>query len=159
MNQPRPPVESLFWSIALPGLGQFLNGKYVKAIVLLALELMINSGSRLNLAIMFSFQGDLEAAARHVDYQWLLFYPCVYVFSVWDAYRDAGGGLAPYAAFPFVFCAFVTTVGIMYSSKLRLFGVLLGPVWLPMLFAAVGVGVGFAVKFAAAAWYNRVRGV
>ena len=31
----------------------------------------------------------------------------------------------------------------MYSSKVMLFGKLLGPVWLPMLFTVPGVIIGF----------------
>ena len=33
------PTEKLLWSIALPGFGQMLNGKYVKGILLIILEL------------------------------------------------------------------------------------------------------------------------
>ena len=63
-----------------------------------------------------------------------MFYPCVYFYAMWDAYRDAGGVRNPFAFFPFVFAAYFVTVGLMYSSKVMLFGKLLGPVWLPMLF-------------------------
>jgi TM2 domain-containing membrane protein YozV len=34
--------ETLLWSIALPGFGQFLNGKYVKGLTLLFLEFLVN---------------------------------------------------------------------------------------------------------------------
>jgi len=146
MNKLSPPYEKLLWSIALPGFGQFLNGKYFKAVVLIVLEIVINSGAKLNLAIIASFQGDIERAIRVVDYQWLMFYPCVYMFGIWDAFRDAGGGQGRHDTLPFVLCAFLGTVGLMYSSSLRLFGALLGPVWLPMLFAAFGLAVGAALR-------------
>jgi hypothetical protein len=140
------PIEMLLWGIALPGFGQLLNGKYLKGIVLIALELLINAGARLNLIIISSFQGQIETAIRQVDYQWLMFYPCVYMFSIWDAFKDAGGGQSRYASLPFVFSALIGAVGIIYSSTLRLFGVLFGPVWLPMLFAFLGLGAGFMLK-------------
>lgn len=34
--------EKLLWSIALPGFGQLLNGKYLKEILLIVLEFSIN---------------------------------------------------------------------------------------------------------------------
>lgn len=141
------PVEMLFWGIALPGFGQLLNGKYVKGIVLIALEFLVNMGAKLNLIIMSSFQGNIELAISQANYQWLMFYPCLYMFAIWDGYKDAGGGQSRYATLPFVFCAFFGTVGIMYSPVLRIAGVLLGPVWLPMGFAFLGFGFGFILKW------------
>jgi hypothetical protein len=140
------PLETLFWGIALPGFGQLLNGKYVKGIALIALEILVNMGASLNLIIISSFQGNIEAAIGQADYQWLMFYPCLYMFSIWDGFKDAGGGQSRYAALPFVFCAFFGTVGIIYSPMMRILGVLLGPVWLPMGFAFLGLGFGFFLK-------------
>lgn len=62
---------------------------------------------------------------------------------MWDAYRDAGGARNKYAFLPFVFSAYFVTVGLMYSSKVMLFGKLLGPVWLPMSFTIPGVIIGY----------------
>lgn len=145
MKQLRPH-EALLWSIALPGFGQLLNGKILKGVVLIALEFWINMGAKLNLAIMSSFQGEIPLAISQVNYQWLMFYPCVYMFGIWDAYKDAGGRRGPYDTLPFVGCAFAGTVGIMYSPSIRLFGVLFGPVWLPMLFAAAGLLAGAILR-------------
>ena len=36
------PKEVLLWSIAFPGFGQLLNGKYFKGIMLILLEVIIN---------------------------------------------------------------------------------------------------------------------
>lgn len=143
----KDPLEMLFWCIALPGFGQFLNGMYLKGIVLILLEVIINMGSRLNLVIIDSFQGNIQQAIDDTNYQWLMFYPCVYMFGIWDAYKDAGGGDSPHAALPFVFCAFFGTVGVIYSSSMRLFGVLMGPIWLGLIFAGVGIVVGLLLKW------------
>ncbi|MED4600273.1 hypothetical protein P9314_06100 [Paenibacillus validus] len=140
------PLESLFWCIAFPGFGQFLNGQYFKGIILIALEFAINMGANLNTTIIESFQGRIQLSIEHTDYQWLMFYPCVYMFGIWDAYKHAGGGKSPNATFPFVFCAFFATVGVVYSPNFRIAGVLLGPVWLPMLFAFIGVFFGLGIK-------------
>jgi uncharacterized membrane protein len=138
--------EILLWSIALPGFGQFLNQKYIKGITLLILEVLINVQSNFNEIIIFSFQGDTYNAVQHTDYQWLMFYPCLYFFAMWDAYRDAGGGGTPYFSLPFVFSAYFVTVGLIYSSAVKVSGVLIGPVWLPMISVIPGLIVGFLIR-------------
>ncbi|MED4074590.1 hypothetical protein P4602_25575, partial [Priestia endophytica] len=74
---------------------------------------------------------------------------CLYFFAMWDAFKDAGGGKERYSFLPFVFGAYFVTVGLIYSSNLRIFGWLLGPVWLPMLFLIPGVGIGLLGKLIA----------
>ena len=139
-------IEKLMWSIALPGFGQFLNGKYFKGTVLLVLEFLINVQANFNQVIFLSFHGEIIDAIKHTDYQWLMFYPCLYFFSIWDAVKDAGGDNDPYSFLQYVFTAFFVTVGLIYSSNLRIFGLLLGPVWLPILFVFPGVIIGGIIK-------------
>ncbi|WP_315899157.1 hypothetical protein [Paenibacillus cremeus] len=133
-------MERLMWSIALPGFGQLLNRKYIKGVLLIALEVMINHQSHLNKVIQSSFTGDIAGAIAEADYQWLMFYPCVYMYGIWDAYRDADEEPKPFAFFPFVFAAFFATVGLIYSPYL------LGPVWLTLVFCFIGVGVGIFLE-------------
>jgi hypothetical protein len=137
--------EALLWSIALPGFGQLLNKKYLKGIILIALEILINMKSNLNEVLILSFQGNIRRSVEATDYQWLMFYPCVYMFAIWDAYRDANEDLDPFAYFPFVFAAYFATLGMMYSSR-YIFGYLLGPVWLTLMFCFFGIGVGTAIR-------------
>lgn len=139
-------VESLLWSIALPGFGQLLNKMYIKGLVLILLEFLINVLGNFNEVIILSFQGNVEMAVEQANYQWLMFYPCLYFFAMWDAYKDAGGGKEPYAFLPFVFSAYFVTVGTIYSSKITLFGQLLGVIWLPMLSVLPGLFVGLSLK-------------
>ncbi|WP_019392523.1 hypothetical protein [Priestia filamentosa] len=141
--------EKLLWSIALPGFGQILNGKLIKGILILFLEILINVQANFNEVIMLSFHGDIVSAIEHTNYPWLMFYPCLYFFAIWDAFKDAGGGKERYSFLPFVFGAYFVTVGLIYSSNLRIFGLLLGPVWLPMLFLIPGVGIGLLGKLIA----------
>ncbi|MGO4275683.1 hypothetical protein AB4Z22_38575, partial [Paenibacillus sp. TAF58] len=56
-----------------------------------------------------------------------------------------GGDTADYAYIPFILGAFLGTVGIIYSDVLQPFGILLGPVWLPMLFSFVGIAIGIVI--------------
>ena len=140
------PSEKILWSIALPGFAQFLNGKLIKGIVIVFLEFLINVQANLNAAIIPSFHGDILNAIELVNYQWLMFYPCIYMFAMWDAYRDAGGGRGSFSYLPFVFSAFFGTIGVIYSSSFELFGFLWGPIFLPILFLFIGVGIGWIIK-------------
>jgi hypothetical protein len=138
--------EKLLWSIALPGFGQLLNGKYLKGIFFILLEIVINVQSHFNEIILLSFNGEIGKAIDHTEYQWLLFYPCIYFFAIWDAYKDAGGDKEPYSFLPFLLSACFVTMGLMYSAKIKLFGILLGTVWFPMLCVIPGVIIGILLK-------------
>lgn len=138
--------EALFWSIAFPGFGQFLNGKLIKGIVFIIMEFLINVQANFNTIIMASFNGEIEKAIEQANFQWLMFYPCLYFFAMWDAWKDAGGGKDRYSFFPFVFAAYSVTVGTMFSTSLRFFDILFGPVWLPITFVIPGLLIGFLIR-------------
>jgi hypothetical protein len=86
-----------------------------------------------------------EPEADDIMIQWLMFYPCLYFFAIWDAFKDAGGGKR-YSFLPFVLSAYFVTVGCIYSSNFRLFGVLIGPVWFPMLCVIPGLALGIILR-------------
>lgn len=133
-------AEAMLWSIAFPGLGQLRNGKLFKGVLLLVLELLINAKSHLNMVILHSFNGNIRDTIAYTDYQWIMFYPCIYMFGIWDAYKDAGGGTKPYAVLPFAFGAFCGTVGVIFSQRW------LGAMWLGLCGLAVGIALGFALQ-------------
>ncbi|MBS4219011.1 hypothetical protein KHA96_11860 [Bacillus sp. FJAT-49711] len=139
-------IQKVLWSIILPGSGQILNGKIIKGLLLSGVELFTLFQSHLLKVILYSFRGDIQLAIEKANYQWLMFYPCIYLFSIWDAYKLAGGGKSPYAFLPFVFSVYTATLGVIYSSNLKVFGVLLGPIFLPLLFSIPGIGVGLLLK-------------
>lgn len=99
------------WSAAVPGFGQLVNRKYIKGLTLIALELLINVKSGLNTIIICSFHGQTREAVNSTDYQWLMFYPCLYLFAVWDAYSDAGKDEKPLLFLPFALSAYAGTIG------------------------------------------------
>ncbi|WP_407269897.1 hypothetical protein [Radiobacillus sp. PE A8.2] len=138
--------EALLWSIALPGFGQILNGQFLKGIVFIFLEFLVNVQSNFNLAIVYSFTGEIIKAIEVTDYQWLMFYPCLYMFAMWDAYRDAEGEMNSLSYLPFVFGAYFLTVGLIFSAKIKIFDHLIGPVFLPMLFLVLGLCIGLLIK-------------
>lgn len=139
-------LEVILWSLALPGFGQLLNGQYFKGAVLLIFEFLINIKSNLNLAIISSSRGDVTASLATVDFQWLMFYPCIYMYAIWDAYRDQAAKSAPFSYLPFAVAAFTGTIGVIYSQQFKFMGILIGPVWLPIIFMLLGVGIGSFLK-------------
>lgn len=140
-------LEALVWNIALPGFSQLISGQWIKGIVFILLEFTINVKSKFNLAIMYSFQGNFDQALAVTNFQWLMFYPCLYFFALWDAYRDAMPVTERETYLPFAFAAFFVTIGLMYSPNLTLYGVLLGPVFLPMLFLIPGLLIGLILRY------------
>ncbi|WP_227935007.1 hypothetical protein [Alkalihalobacillus deserti] len=139
-------TEAIFWSIAFPGFGQFLNKKYAKGFLFIFLEFLVNVQARLNAAIIPSFYGLGEVSNATVNYQWIMFYPCIYLFSMYDAYRDAGGKDVPYAAIPFAIAAYTGTIGVIYSQSFALSGHIIGVVWLPILSLLAGYLIGMIVR-------------
>lgn len=140
------PIEMLFWSIALPGFGQLLNKKYFKAFILITLEFIINVKGRINIVIMRSFLGDMQGAIEHGNFLWIMFYPCIYLFAIWDAYRDAGGGKTSFSFIPFVMSAYSGTIGVIYSTHFTINGYLIGPVFLPIFLMISGAIIGQLIK-------------
>jgi hypothetical protein len=138
--------EALLWSIALPGFGQLLIGHYFKGGLFVFLEFLINVCSHFNLAIMYSFLWEIDRAFNVIDYQWLMFYPCLYMFAMWDSYRHAMPEEEKLTFLPFVFGAYFITVGLMLSPKLTIFNIQLGPVFWPMLFLPIGLLVGYLIR-------------
>lgn len=140
-------LEAILWSIALPGFAQLLNRKFAKGLLLIVIEYFVNFLGNLNTAIVLSFHGQIEEAIQQTDYAWLMFYPCLYFFAMWDALKDAKGRKDRYAFVPFVFGAYIVTIGLIYSPTLKIFGVLIGPVFLPILFMIPGIGIGLLIKY------------
>ncbi|UOQ91650.1 hypothetical protein MUO14_13925 [Halobacillus shinanisalinarum] len=139
-------LEAILWSIAFPGFGQFLNRDLIKGLTFLVLEIVINLCSSFNRAIIFSFNGEITKAIEVTNYQWLMFYPCVYMFGIWDAYKYSHPDVKPLAFLPFVISAYFVTVGLIYSSKIKIMGMILGPVWMPIIFLLPGLVIGFLLR-------------
>ncbi len=83
------PVAALVWSFALPGFGQIYNGQLVLGIILVLLELIINQYSLLNISIFYSFHGDFQLGHDVINYQWGMYYPSIWAFSMWHAYNKS----------------------------------------------------------------------
>jgi hypothetical protein len=82
----------------------------------LILEFLIHVQANFNEAIILSFRGDISLAIQQTDYPWFMFYPYLYSFAMWDAFKDARGGKDRYSFLPFMFGAYFVTIGVIYSS-------------------------------------------
>jgi len=139
--------QAIMWSIALPGFSQLLTGQYYKGTLYVLTEILINVYSHFNTAIMYSYLGEFTKAEEVINYQWLLFYACLYFFAMWDAYQYEMPASEELSFLPFLSAAAFVTLGLIYSSKIKLFGHTLGPVFMPMIFVIPGVGIGFIVRY------------
>jgi hypothetical protein len=83
----RNPYIIAWWSAAFPGFGHLLLSKYLRGLVLFIWEVFVNYQSKINLAMIHSFCGNIEQAKASIDPRWMLMYIPVYLFAIWDSYR------------------------------------------------------------------------
>ncbi len=83
----RNPWAAAWWSVALPGLGHFYNGSFLKGFILMSWEIVVNLQSNLNLAIYHTLLGNPDLAREVLNIRWAILYPPVYMLAIWDAYR------------------------------------------------------------------------
>lgn len=84
----RNPYIVAWWSAAFPGFGHLLLSKYHRGYILFIWEIVVNLNAHVNLAIIYSFQGNISMAKNVLDTRWLLIYLPVYIFGIWDSYRS-----------------------------------------------------------------------
>ncbi|HYF90820.1 MAG TPA: hypothetical protein VD969_01100 [Symbiobacteriaceae bacterium] len=84
----RNPTMAAFWSVAVPGLGQVFTNRGLKAVTLMGWYFAVVLQSGLAHATYHTLLGEIDEAIRVIDFQWLLFFPSIYVFGIVDAYCD-----------------------------------------------------------------------
>ena len=140
--------EKILWSIALPGFGQILNGHLLKGILFITLEFLVNVKANINSIIILSFQGNIASAIEKTNYPWLMFYPCIYMFAIYDAYKNSKGNKPAFAFLPFVCSAISGTIGVIYSPMFKISGVAFGPIFTTIVFFVLGAITGFIFRSA-----------
>lgn len=83
----RNPWVIAWWSTAFPGTGHLLLQKYLRGFLLVVWEMVVNTQSKLNLAMVYSFNGRFEEAKAVIDWTWISLYAPVYLFAIYDSYR------------------------------------------------------------------------
>lgn len=82
------PWVAAAWSALLTGFGHIYNGKSLKAFILLVWAVAIIYLAHINDAIILTFTGKFHRVPEIVHYQWLMFFPSIYIFAIWDSYND-----------------------------------------------------------------------
>jgi hypothetical protein len=83
----RNPYIIAWWSAAFPGFGHLLLSKYLRGLVLFVWEVVVNYQSKINIAMVYSFCGQIQLAKETINTRWMLMYIPVYLFAIWDSYR------------------------------------------------------------------------
>lgn len=84
----RDPAMAAIWSAALPGAGQLYADRAVKSLTLMGWYLAVVWKSGLAHAAFHTLQGNLAGSDVQIDYEWLLFWPSIYLFGIADAYSE-----------------------------------------------------------------------
>nr|WP_330368642.1 hypothetical protein [Alkaliphilus metalliredigens] len=85
----RNPRIVAWWSAAFPGFGHLLLSKYLRGFLLITWEVVVNLNANLNMAIFYSFIGEVDKAKEVLNKEWMLLYIPLYIFAIWDSYRTA----------------------------------------------------------------------
>ncbi|ABZ83035.1 conserved hypothetical protein [Heliomicrobium modesticaldum Ice1] len=83
------PWVAAGWSALFVGFGHIYNMKTVKGVILSLWLVTIIYLSHFPQAVIYTFTGRMEAIGNLLDYHWLMFFPSIYVFGIWDSYNDA----------------------------------------------------------------------
>ncbi|HZG75553.1 MAG TPA: hypothetical protein VEZ72_06810 [Paenibacillus sp.] len=84
----RNPWVIAWWSAAFPGTGHLLLQKYTRGFLLFIWEMFVNTKSQLNMAMVYSFNGQIDQAKEVLDLRWMALYAPVYLFAIYDSYRS-----------------------------------------------------------------------
>ncbi len=80
------PLVGMAWSILSPGLGQLYAGATVVGTVILAWWIFVCYKANAVRVFLYSFLGDFSRIKAIVDWQWFLFLPSMFAFSLYEAY-------------------------------------------------------------------------
>ncbi|MBU9710227.1 hypothetical protein [Evansella tamaricis] len=105
-----------FLSVMMPGVGQLHNRQFIKGIIILVLEHVVNKLGNINMAILLCLNGRTEEALDIVSYDFALFYPGFYVFTVYDAILHARKETNINGGYFYGLAGFAGCFGVIYSE-------------------------------------------
>ncbi|WP_248924686.1 hypothetical protein [Paenibacillus hamazuiensis] len=82
----KKPWIAAFWSMTVPSLGQLYIHRIVSAVFTLVITLLIVINSNFIEGLHYFFMGDFRKSGEIVGAQWLLYFPSIYFFGIYDAY-------------------------------------------------------------------------
>ncbi|WP_433750891.1 hypothetical protein [Falsibacillus pallidus] len=84
----RKPFLSVIWSMFMPGLGQLYIHRIATAFFIIVWTVVFFFQSHELEAIQLLFMGDVAGSTKVLDEEWLLFFPSIYGFSIFDSYMN-----------------------------------------------------------------------
>jgi len=84
----RNPILSVFWSVLMPGLGQLYIHRIIGAFFVIIWAVVFFYYSHLLEGISLLFSGKIQQATSALDAEWLLFFPSLYGFAIFDSYMN-----------------------------------------------------------------------
>lgn len=81
------PWSAAWLSALIPGFGHIHLGMHIKGLILISLEIMLNTLGNVNLAILYTFTLQFHKVHEVINYNWALVYAAIYIFAIWDSYR------------------------------------------------------------------------
>jgi TM2 domain-containing membrane protein YozV len=85
----RPPSLALVWSLLFPGLGHLYLNRLPSGFFFVVCCIIISYCSHLVDASLYTIVGSLEQAQAVLDQQWFIYYPSMYCFAAYEAYKIA----------------------------------------------------------------------
>lgn len=82
------PFVIAWWSAAFPGFGQYILNQYIRGTLLTLSELIINTLTHINEAIVYSFCGKFDMAKSVIHTRWVFGYLIIYFYAIWDSFRS-----------------------------------------------------------------------
>jgi len=81
----RNPYIIAWWSAAFPGFGHLLLSKYHRGYLLFIWEIVVNLNANINIAMIYSFQGNIAMAKEVLDTRYKMaphVYPCLPIWNM-----------------------------------------------------------------------------
>lgn len=101
-------------SFVMPGLGQIHNRQFIKAIILLLIEHVLNRLAHINSALMLCLNGQHIESINLLNYEYALFYPGFYALCVYDSVLNAEKKPNINGAFWFILTGIIGCLAIIY---------------------------------------------
>ncbi|RTE08034.1 hypothetical protein [Paenibacillus whitsoniae] len=85
----KSPWIALIWSMTIPSLGQLYIHRIVAAALTLIMTLIIVINSNMVEALHYFLLGNLPVTKEVLGAQWLLYFPSIYFYGLYDSYSNA----------------------------------------------------------------------
>lgn len=77
-----------WWSVIFPGFGHYLLHQYVRGTLFTLSEVIFNTLSHVNEAIVFTFGGQFAMAKSVLQPRWLYGYLVIFFYCIWSGYHS-----------------------------------------------------------------------